>query len=375
MSATAAAQTLPHRPDTERPAMTAQTTDHSPARIDPDTVAVLVLVLLGIAALIAASAALSFDGLTAIAAWAGVRAERAWLVPVFIEGAILVYTGAAIIHQARHEDRRARRAWAWVRLWTLVSSAANGAHAWDAGPGGWQGFVGVAIAALIPLGVYVAVHMAAGLIVEPTALEPATAAAASAAGADGPADVRTDSGTGGQAGSERTGATPDPLVVLEEIETAPRADTDTGQADGQRTAGRADSGHLAGRTDVGAGASGVRAEQPALELAPDTVRTGEHVYDQSADTTADAQTDGAVDTSVGQADRRDDGQRSDADAGRTASVRERRASASVEAVRPQIEELARQGLSGREIAGRLGVGRTRACEIVRDLREAGALVA
>ncbi|MFD6094523.1 DUF2637 domain-containing protein [Oerskovia sp. NPDC060338] len=180
MSATAAAQALPHRPDTERPAMTAQSAARRPARINPDTVAVLVLVLLGIAALIAASAALSFDGLTAIAAWAGVLGTRAWLVPVFIEGAILVYTGVAIVHQSRHENRLARRAWTWVRLWTLVSSAANGAHAWDAGPGGWQGIVGVVIAALIPVGVYVAVHMAAGLIVELTALEPAPAAVASA---------------------------------------------------------------------------------------------------------------------------------------------------------------------------------------------------
>lgn len=169
----------PHLDD-ERPTMTAQSAARRPARINPDTVAVLVLVLLGIAALIAASAALSFDGLTAIAAWAGARDDRAWLVPVFIEGAILVYTGVAIVHQSRHEARLARRAWTWVRLWTLVSSAANGAHAWDAGPGGWQGIVGVAIAALIPVGVYVAVHMAAGLIVELTALEPATAAAASA---------------------------------------------------------------------------------------------------------------------------------------------------------------------------------------------------
>lgn len=187
-------------------------TTRAPARINPDTVAVLILVLLGIAALIAASAALSFDGLTGIAAWAGVLVDRAWLVPVFIEGAILVYTGVAIVHQARHEDRLARRAWTWVRLWTLVSSAANGSHAWDAGPGGWQGIVGVVIAALIPVGVYVAVHMAAGLIVELTALEPATAAAA-----------------GAEAEPARTDVAPDPLIVLEEIEQAGPATTVAGR--------------------------------------------------------------------------------------------------------------------------------------------------
>lgn len=293
----AAAQTLPHDPGTERPAMTAQTTVHSPARINPDRTAVLAVVLVLIAALIGASAALSYAGLSAVAAWAGIAAAMAWLVPVFIEGAILAYTGAGVVHQARGEKRRAQQAWSWVTLWTLVSAAANGAHAWDAGPGGWQGLVGVALAALFPIGVLIAVHTAAGLIVAKPDTE-----VASDAETDGRADARMDRGPDVTA----DGRTPDPLAVLEEI------------------------------------------EQAASPVAAEDERRDELSVAASA-----AEADGHADTG-------------------TATVRPpRRPSVSVEAVRPEIERLAREGTPGREIARQLGIGRTRACEIVRELRTAG----
>jgi hypothetical protein len=322
--------------------MTAQTA-HTPARINPDTRPVLVVVLLGILLLLLAAGALSFAALSAVAGWAGVHPELAWFVPVFIEGAIIVYTGVAIVHTARHELDLARRAWWWVRLWTAVSAAANGAHAFDAGPGGWQGMVGVILAALIPVAVYGAVHMATGLIV--AAVEPAhppvirtvdTGQTHERRTADARTDTTPDSGQATNAGQttpdtgQRTD-TPDPLAVLEEIETSPRTD---GQADDTDT------------------------------------RTDSQVYDQTADTAPDTQTDGQVSAPAmaGQADEH-----------RTRPVRERRPSASgygsVVAVRPQIEELARQGMKGREIAELLGTGKSRTCEIVRELKDSGVLSA
>ncbi|MFJ4105926.1 hypothetical protein [Oerskovia enterophila] len=60
---------------------------------------------------------------------------------------------------------------------------------------------------------------------------------------------------------------------------------------------------------------------------------------------------------------------SDADT-RTVSVRSARSSVSVEAVCPDIERRVREGASGREIARDLGLGRTRVCEIVREVRAA-----
>ncbi|MFD6093637.1 DUF2637 domain-containing protein [Oerskovia sp. NPDC060338] len=293
--------------------MTTQSTAHSPARINPDRTGTLVVVLLLIAALISASAALSYAGLSSVAPWAGIARDMAWLVPVFIEGAILAYTGAGIVHAARGEKRGARQAWSWVTLWTLVSSAANGAHAWDAGPGGWQGIVGVALAALFPIGVLIAVHTAAGLIVATVTVPQLTRAAGAHSPVDEPVD--TNSGTDGQPGGHRTdtGArTPDPLVVLEEIEQAASADV-----------------------------------EPVAAPVAVTVADGQ----------ADIQTDSGADSV---ADRR------------AMSVRPvHRAPGAVEAVRPQIETLARQGVSGREIARRLGVGPTRTCEIVRELKTAG----
>lgn len=141
---------------------------HAPARINPDTRPALVLAMLACAGLAGVSFVLSFAGLSAIAPWAAVPPHLSALVPLFIDVAILVYTYSALAATARAES--AARAWTWVALWTLVSSAANAAHAWSFGPGGWQGIVGACLAALFPIGTLLAMHeIASRMIARPVA--------------------------------------------------------------------------------------------------------------------------------------------------------------------------------------------------------------
>jgi len=133
------------------------------ARLNPDTKPALLVAVLLTSGLAAISFTLSFAGLSAIAPWAAVPPHLAWALPVFIDGAILVYTYAALAARARGEGQG--RAWTWLTLWTAVSVASNGSHAWDAGPGGWQGVLGSILAGLFPVGVLLATHTIADLIV------------------------------------------------------------------------------------------------------------------------------------------------------------------------------------------------------------------
>ncbi|GEB46982.1 hypothetical protein MTE01_29270 [Microbacterium testaceum] len=138
---------------------------HSPARINPDSRGVLFLAV-GITVLLAlASFLLSYAGLVAVAAWAAVPAWLSWAVPVTIDGAILVYTLAALVFRARGEG--ARVAWASLSLFTALSVAANAAHAWDAGQGDPRAGLGAVIAGLAPVAVLLTTHTLARLIIAP----------------------------------------------------------------------------------------------------------------------------------------------------------------------------------------------------------------
>lgn len=129
---------------------------HAPARINPDTRAALLAAMGATTVLVAVSFVLSFAGLSALAPWAAVPGHLAPLVPLFIDGAILVYTYSALAARARGEATW--RPWLWVALWTAVSSAANAAHAWAMGPQGWEGIVGAVLAGLFPIGSLLGTH-------------------------------------------------------------------------------------------------------------------------------------------------------------------------------------------------------------------------
>lgn len=150
-------------------------TQHRPALLNPDTRGALTVALLATAALVGISFTLSYAGLSALAPWAAVPLTLAPLIPLFIDGAIGVYTYSALAARARGES--AARPWTWVALWTLVSSAANAAHAWANGPQGWEGLVGATLAGLFPIGSLLGTHeIAARMIGRPAEVPTSTPA-------------------------------------------------------------------------------------------------------------------------------------------------------------------------------------------------------
>lgn len=208
--------------------MTTTATPHptTSARINPDNRLVLAGLLVVLVAVAAASFTLSFAGVSAAAPWAAIPTRLAWLVPVALEVAMLGYVIAAFLRT--HRGQSARLPWTLVWALTTVSSAINGAHAWDAGPKGWQGVVGALLAAGFPFMTLAAAHVVAGVALGPLAdTAPAT---------DTDTDTEKATASAGQAETLVGGdVAPVPLVV----ERAPElraVDTET-------TDFRADSGH------------------------------------------------------------------------------------------------------------------------------------
>lgn len=221
------------------------------ARIDPDNRLVLSGLLVVLVAVATASFTLSFNGLSAAAPWAAIPARLAWLVPVALEVAMLGYVIAAFVRT--HRGQSARLPWTLVWALTTVSSAINAAHAWDAGPKGWQGIVGASLAAGFPFMTLAAAHIVAGVALGPLAdTVPATHA-----------DTATDTAAEAAAASAEQAGSPQavdevaPVSLV--VERAPElravgteaTDTrpDSGHPDGVRTSRTAARGRVAERLE------------------------------------------------------------------------------------------------------------------------------
>ena len=142
---------------------------HRPARINPDSLGPLIVAVTLTALLAGVSFLLSFNGLADAATWANVPDWLAWGVPAYVDGAILVYTVAALIFRARGES--ARLAWASLALYASLSVAANGVHAWPTAPEELKVALGVLLAALAPVAVLLTAHTIARLILAPPTVE------------------------------------------------------------------------------------------------------------------------------------------------------------------------------------------------------------
>lgn len=162
------------------------------SRIDPDTRGVqwTVVGLVGLLGL--TSFVVSFRALHDVAAWAGIGPGLQWAVPVFIDGAILTYALAVLVHRSRGES--VWPSWTSLAVFTAMSVAANAAHA-VAAPQElwWQTWVGAALAALAPLGVFAATEQMARLVVlrpqdRQVSVSPVVALPASAAPPESPVD-------------------------------------------------------------------------------------------------------------------------------------------------------------------------------------------
>lgn len=132
-------------------------------RIDPAARGPVLFAVYAIALIVCVSFVLSYAALSTLAGWMALPVYLGPLLPVFIDGAIIVYTYAAIA--ARAEGESSIRPWMWVGLWTAVSAGANTAHAWLNGPQGYEGIVGAVLAGLIPIGSLLGTHEIADRII------------------------------------------------------------------------------------------------------------------------------------------------------------------------------------------------------------------
>lgn len=205
------------------------------ARINPDNRLVLAGLLVVLVAVAAASFTLSFSGVSAAAPWAAIPARLAWLVPVALEVAMLGYVIAAFLRT--HRGQSARLPWTLVWALTTVSSAINGAHAWDAGPKGWQGIVGALLAAGFPFMTLAAAHVVAGVAFGP--LTDTAPAADTETAAD--ADTKTSVASAGQA--DAAAVVGDVAPVAHGVERTPELRAvDTEATDAAADGGHRDSG-------------------------------------------------------------------------------------------------------------------------------------
>ncbi len=136
-------------------------------KLNADSRVLVYTVVVLVALLGATSLAASFSGLIAVAEWARLRPELRWTTPVGLDGAILVYTAAALVRRARGESTRL--AWIGVIAGTTLSATANAVHVLAAGTAAldapWVRAVGAGIAALAPILAALSVHQLADLAV------------------------------------------------------------------------------------------------------------------------------------------------------------------------------------------------------------------
>lgn len=134
-------------------------------RVNPNDGRFIRAVVAGTAVAGLVAFSISFAALYEVAAWLGLPPFMYWAVPVFIDLAILVYAGSVLVHESRGESARA--SWWALGAFTALSVVANGAHAWSAENAAlWQNAVGVLIAAMVPVAVFVATDQLARVAVE-----------------------------------------------------------------------------------------------------------------------------------------------------------------------------------------------------------------
>ena len=134
-------------------------------RVNPNDGRFIRAVVAGTAVAGLVAFSISFAALYEVAAWLGLPPFMYWAVPVFIDLAILVYAGSVLVHESRGESARA--SWWALGAFTGLSVVANGAHAWSAENAAlWQNVVGVLIAAMVPVAVFVATDQLARVAVE-----------------------------------------------------------------------------------------------------------------------------------------------------------------------------------------------------------------
>lgn len=139
----------------------------SGSRINPDDFRFIRAITLGVLFAGLVAFAISFVALMEVAAWLGLPDWMHWAVPAFIDTAIVVYAGSVLIHKARGETTWP--SWLMLAAFTALSMVANAAHALSYANSlqhEWQSWVGVAIAAMVPIAVFTATEQLSRVAVE-----------------------------------------------------------------------------------------------------------------------------------------------------------------------------------------------------------------
>jgi len=126
-------------------------------RLNPDSIWTLIVAVVLVFSLIAASFIASFAAIYEVAEYTGVSAEWRWVFPVFIDIAIAAYTISLFIFRAN--KRPIFMTLVGLILFAGLSVFANVVHVlayWDGTLPDYRAWMGVALAASAPIGVLLA---------------------------------------------------------------------------------------------------------------------------------------------------------------------------------------------------------------------------
>lgn len=154
-------------------------TTQTPARIHPDHPVLVRGVVAAVGLLAVTSFIAGVPGLLHVAEWAELPVSLRWVVPVLLDGALLIYGAVVVVQRARREP--ARFAWGVLASLTAASVAAQVAHVLAGTDArGWQVIVGACLAGSFPALVFASTHTVLGLAVAPAPTRKRRAAAKAA---------------------------------------------------------------------------------------------------------------------------------------------------------------------------------------------------
>lgn len=143
-------------------------------RLDPRGSTGFSILVISMVLLVGVSAAVaSFEGQMAVADWAMLRGPRAVVVPIVIDGSIVVFSLAAILKRSRGQSTLL--SWTFVGVFTAISIAANALHVLIESPSTDQVMIfkavgGAFIAGVMPVSIWLVTHILTDLLVEKPSL-------------------------------------------------------------------------------------------------------------------------------------------------------------------------------------------------------------
>lgn len=192
------------------------------ATINPDNIKMFYATAVGVGIVFAASVITSSFGLYAVGLAQGLPPEIAWVTPVMIDSAILVFTAVALIMKRRGNTFGRFYASAGVGLATLLSVGLNFLHSYYAiGVASLEAATGTLVNSIAPLFIWITTEMLVMLVTKqaPAPRQP-SAAPKRAAGKSRSASSKPKSGGSGKSSGGSSASRP--AKPKAEVESRPR---------------------------------------------------------------------------------------------------------------------------------------------------------